>query len=87
MQLESGIMGSWFSSKPKSKKKPPSQVTSKDRAILDLKIARDKTHQFKKKVGEPVAFASVVSHSRRRTAGDPKRQVHHTSEGSVEEEG
>ena len=43
-------MGSWFSSKPKSKKKPPSQVTSKDRAILDLKIARDKTHQFKKKL-------------------------------------
>lgn len=34
-----------------SKKKPKqSSVTSKDRAVLDLKIARDKTQQFKRKV-------------------------------------
>lgn len=48
-------MGNLFSG---GKKKDKQKITPRDRAILDLKVQRDRLKQYQKKV--PVAQAAIV---------------------------
>jgi hypothetical protein len=43
-------MGDLFSKKKGAKKKPASRVSSRDRAVLELKVQRDKLRKYQDKV-------------------------------------